>query len=73
MFKFKKRKQEDENKCCAYCEYAESTEDESIMLCSKKGKVEADHSCRKFSYDLLKRKPRVMTQIPTIDPEALEL
>ena len=73
MFKFKKRKQYDENRCCAYCEYAESTEDESIMLCSKKGKVEADSSCRKFSYDLLKRKPRVMMQIPTIDPEALEL
>ena len=73
MFKFKKRKQDDENKCCAYCEYAESTGDESIMLCSKKGKVEADSCCRKFSYDLLKRKPRVMTQIPTIDPEALEL
>ena len=73
MFKLKKRKQDDENKCCAYCEYAESTEDESIMLCSKKGKTEADFFCRKFSYDLLKRKPRVMTQIPTIDPEALEL
>ena len=74
MFKFKKRKrQEDEHRCCAYCEYAESTDDDSIMLCLKKGKVEADSCCRKFSYDLLKRKPRVMMEIPTIDPEALEL
>ena len=70
---FKKKKDIDTEKCCAYCEYAEFTEDEEFMLCAKKGKVEAFHSCRRFSYDLLKRKPRVMMEIPTIDPEALEL
>ncbi len=70
---FTKKKNIDAEKCCAYCEYAEFTEDEEFMLCAKKGKVEAFHSCRRFSYDLLKRKPRVMMEIPTIDPEALEL
>ena len=65
---------QDEVKCCAYCEFSETAEDESIFMCSKKRKkVEADMSCRKFSYDLLKRKPRILTEIPTIDPAALSL
>ena len=75
MFGSKKRKNKFcEERCCAFCEYAEFTDDEYIMLCQrKKKKVDSDSCCRKFTYDLLKRKPRVMMEIPTIDPEALEL
>ncbi len=72
MLKFKKKKIDTEN-CCAYCEYAEFTEDEDVLICKKRGKVEASSTCRKFTYDLLKRKPRVMMEIPTIDPQALGL
>ena len=69
-----KVKDDDTVKCCAYCEFSETAEDESVIMCSKKKKkVEGDMSCRKFSYDLLKRKPRIMTSIPMLDPEALKL
>ncbi len=73
--KSKKKVKDDETvKCCAYCEFSESAEDESILMCSKKKKkVEGDMFCRKFSYDLLKRKPRILTEIPTLDPDALKL
>ncbi len=45
-------------RCCAYCEYARSLYgDGNNVLCDKKGVVNADHVCRAFIYDPLKRAP----------------
>lgn len=41
---------------CAYCQFAGKIDDEK-MICQKSGIVPADHRCRKFRYDPLKRVP----------------
>ncbi len=52
------KKQEYEiTKACQYCELAQPLVNEDTMLCQKKGVVSAGHVCRKFKYDLLKRRP----------------
>ena len=58
-------KEEDEAKvsihierCCAFCQYARPLYgDEQNILCDKNGVVNADHVCRAFIYDPLKRAP----------------
>lgn len=46
---------------CAFCEFATkvslSTGGTPDMICEKHGLVRADHVCRSFRYDLLKREP----------------
>ena len=44
------------DKACAYCQLGTTLEDGTIR-CSKRGVVSADESCRKFTYDPLKRVP----------------
>ncbi len=58
---------------CAFCEHASLLSDENTVLCDKKGVVDAFHRCRKFRYDLLKRKPLapLMPELP--DPSDLLL
>lgn len=46
-------------KCCAYCEFASGLLTSERMLCEKHGAVAPDHRCGSFSYDPLKRVPRV--------------
>ena len=46
---------------CEYCVYARVPEDRSMVLCTKKGLVEFDGSCRRFKYDPLKRVPVKIT------------
>ena len=41
---------------CSYCSFAAKIDDTSV-LCSKRGVVPADKSCRKFEYDPCKRIP----------------
>ncbi|MBP5210124.1 MAG: hypothetical protein J6125_04605 [Clostridia bacterium] len=75
----KEREQnEEQSKCCMVCEWAVcDTEDDEwpeSVLCEKTGKEkDAFACCRHFSYDLLKRVPRRHIEIPTLDPEALDL
>ena len=55
---FGRRKKEEEYiKCCALCEYAEKGDCE-YMICCRKGRVEKDSVCRKFTYDITKRVPK---------------
>ena len=56
-------------KVCAYCERAKCLYDEQTMLCSKKGVVDASHSCHKFIYDPLKRTVNVRPIIPHLDKD----
>ena len=46
-------------KICAYCEHATVIADSGVCVCSKKGAVRADGSCRRFREDLLKVKPHL--------------
>ena len=60
-------------KACVYCEKATSlATDGDHMLCKKRGIVECSYSCRKFSYDPLKRKP-MQPKITHLDPSVLDL
>jgi hypothetical protein len=41
---------------CTYCQYATKLTEEQVV-CPKKGVISAGSSCRKFTYDPLKRVP----------------
>ena len=43
---------------CSYCAHGKSSPDGETVLCIKKGIMEKDAFCKKFSYDVLKRQPR---------------
>ena len=79
MKMFSKRKKNEEYvKCCATCEYASFKDKDDpypdVVFCEKQKKdKEADARCRSYTYDLLKRMPAQHTEIPTLDPELLEL
>ena len=44
---------------CECCLNARIFSSESEMLCKYKGVVSVDDKCRKFKYDVLKRKPKI--------------
>lgn len=43
-------------RACAYCVHSGKV-DEETCICARKGIVPADHKCRRFKYDPLKRVP----------------
>lgn len=43
---------------CSYCEYGKLSPDGESVLCIKKGVMEKNDFCKKFSYDILKRQPK---------------
>lgn len=49
---------------CQYCRLGEKAADGQTILCAKKGIVSPMSSCRKFSYDPLKRIPNVLPDLP---------
>ena len=65
LFKKKKRDEEENIRCCALCEKARDCGE--YMECKIKGRVEKDHSCRKYSYDITKRVPRRALEMPKIE------
>ena len=57
LFKFGKRKmQEEEERSCRLCEYAQEVCDEYI-ICKKKGRITKKDVCRSYSYDIMKKTP----------------
>ncbi len=66
----KKEKADESLRICAYCEYANALPtpdgEESDMICEKHGVVRADHVCRKFRYDLLKRAPKEKPRLDSL-------
>ena len=61
-------------KICAYCEYGKNIHGTDDVICSKKGLVRADYSCRKFLYSPLRRTPPKpfepdfsILKLPTLD------
>ena len=45
-----------ENPICYYCVYAKAISGTDDMLCEKKGVVSETYTCKKFTYDVRKRK-----------------
>lgn len=43
-------------KSCSYCQFGTQLDD-GLALCIKRGVVSANHKCRKFVYDPIKRVP----------------
>lgn len=77
--KFTKEQKEtlDIAEVCAYCEHAIPLLNRDEVLCRKNGVVSADFRCKKFTYDLLKRKPArkhtakplLSEPLPTLDDD----
>jgi len=47
---------EDIEKICGYCVDSKNTEDPFTMICEKYGEVPFRHTCKKFKYDIFKKK-----------------
>ena len=60
-------------KKCSSCVYARIPDDESMVLCEKKGIVDPDSSCRKYEYDPLKRVPLKSVISTDFTPEDFSL
>lgn len=61
------------HKACRNCQYGRKTTDGEKILCTRKGIVEPDYSCRRYCYDPLKRVPRRMPSLPDFTPEDFKL
>ena len=72
--RFHKEDETDYVKVCALCEFCTESpeEDGTVFTCEKYGKVEEDHSCRKFKYDLLKREPMARREMPKLEFVSLD-
>jgi hypothetical protein len=58
---------------CRNCRHGRLSPDEESVLCVKKGIVEPDSKCMKYSYDPLKRRPMKKLLIEKADPSEFEL
>ncbi|MBQ2756342.1 MAG: hypothetical protein IJF27_06675 [Oscillospiraceae bacterium] len=58
---------------CIYCSNGTLTQNGDMIMCIKKGMVETNYKCRKFSYDPLKRIPSGNAPMPEFSAEDFEL
>ena len=58
---------------CTYCEHSTPTENPAVLRCAHKGKVDAAASCRRFSYDPLRRVPTRQVVLPQYSAEEFKL
>lgn len=56
-------------RACRFCEKAAVLDGGNQILCNYRGIVPADHKCRRFSYDPLKRIPRAPLRPPKLSEE----
>ena len=71
-----KRKLTEKKKYAAVCEnclHGRLSPDEETVLCIKKGIVQPDGTCRRYSYDPLKRRPKKPLIVQQADPSEFEL
>ncbi|MBQ7822518.1 MAG: hypothetical protein IJ391_09595 [Clostridia bacterium] len=61
---FKKKNPEN---ICRFCQSARLIDDSDNVLCSRKGIVREDHTCRRFAYDFLKRDPGKSAKIEALE------
>lgn len=60
-------KNSDGAKMCEFCRFASEIKTTEDMLCSHKGVVDKEYSCRKFVYDPLKRVPKKLPELPVLE------
>jgi len=65
----KQKTESDRPRMCRYCENASELRSEDEVLCKLHGIVDGGYRCRKFMYDPLKRRPRMLPDIPKLDIE----
>ncbi|MBR5559033.1 MAG: hypothetical protein IKU72_02155 [Oscillospiraceae bacterium] len=58
---------------CCYCEHSLPEEAQTTLNCRFKGKVEPSGSCRRFSYDPLRRVPTRQVVLPSYSDEEFKL
>ncbi len=59
---------------CEYCLIGKLSADGETVLCTKKGVMDKDSSCKKFKYDPLKRIPKAEAPfLPEFSPEDFSL
>lgn len=58
---------------CAYCKHGTPAPDNEHVLCVKKGVLDKNFSCKKFSYDPLKRVPEKLPELGTYTAEDFKL
>lgn len=58
---------------CRNCRHGRLSPEGDKVLCVKKGIVDPDGSCRRYSYDPLKRVPRKMPAVREANPEDFDL
>ena len=63
---FFKKKKNPEN-ICRFCQSARLIDDSDNVLCSDKGIVREDFTCKKFAYDYLKREPKKQTKVDALE------
>lgn len=58
---------------CAYCKHGVISSDGESVLCRKKGVLDKNSGCKKFSYDPLKRIPEAPPELPTFSADEFKL
>jgi len=58
---------------CAYCLHSSPAPDGEHVLCAKKGVMLMDSACKKYSYDPLKRQPRLRPALPNYEEAEFQL
>lgn len=58
---------------CKNCRYGRKTSNGEKILCTRKGIVEPDYTCRKYLYDPLKRVPKRRLALPTFTADDFKL
>ncbi len=58
---------------CRNCKHGRLSPEGDTVLCMKKGIVDPDDTCRRYSYDPLKRVPRKMPAVREANPEDFDL
>ncbi|MCI8387702.1 MAG: hypothetical protein HFE63_04475 [Clostridiales bacterium] len=67
-----KQKCDSEERICAMCRFSSEISGREDMLCSKKGVVPREFSCRKYIYEPLKRVPRKLPEFPSLDDISID-
>ena len=58
---------------CSYCAHGKVAPGGENVLCKKYGVVGREHSCRKFTYDVLKRQPKRPIALEKFDAKDFSL
>ena len=58
---------------CVYCAYGKCNIEGNTEFCQKKGIIPSNNSCRKFSYDPLKRIPKKVVLFDNLSKNDFEI